>query len=1250
MTADVGKTLKVQVSFTDDAGHSERRTSAAAGPVTAAPANAAPTFTSRASARVAENATSTGLTVQATDADTGDAVTGYTLAGGADAAAFEIDERSGALAFKAAPDFEHPTDVQSTTPVNVAGNNVYVVVVRATSGTGARARHADQPVTITVTDVAEAPGTPDAPTVAAPAGSTTSLAVSWAAPGNTGLDIQSYDLRYKESADADATWTAGPQDEPGTSATISGLSADTAYAVQVRATNAEGDGAWSASGTGTTNAPANAAPTFTSPATASVVEHATSTGLTVQATDGDAGDAVTGYTLAGGADQSRFTLDRSSGALAFKAAPDFEHPTDVGTDNSYVVQVRATSGTGARARRADQTVTITVTDEAEPPGAPAAPTVTAGSTTSLEVSWTAPGNTGPAITDYDVRWRVKTPPGSWTELDDTTDSTALTATITGLTAATEYEVQVRAQNAEGTGEWSASSDGTTGTPTAAAPGQVTNVRVTAEVTHLAVSWTEVSGADGYRVQWKSGSQEYDVTRQYVVTDGATTSYTIPDLTAGTTYTVRVLATKAHAAAGPPSVEMTGTPMAPNTAPAFMRATVDGTQVVLTYDEALDAASEPLPAAFTVTVDDDPLTVLKVMIHGMTVILTLEAAVKPSDEAVTLGYDAGPVDGSPYIQDETGIPASNLRRQAVTNATQTPMLVDATVDGTQMVLTYDEALDAASEPLPTAFTVMVGGSEREVSSVTIHGMTVTLTLASAVKPSGEPVTLSYDAGQVSSLYIQDETGVPASNLQHQAVTTPLQGSPARFRRLNGEILTLQALSLSDQTSRTLTQRLATLRLGQPETAQYQLGGAGSLAQTLHATLTAGQGQGAPRVDLKELLGTSSFVLPLRLTDTGLGVDRVTVWGQGAYTNLARDADATLDWAGDTVSAQVGADVRLQPDLLAGVTVTWADSGVDYQARPGPGRAVGGTHENWLVSLQPYLGWQSATGVGLWATVGYGWGEVTLTDDQVGTQESDLTLQTAAVGARGPLLRQTGVLGPGATTVTLKSDATVTRVDVAGNGAAVAEQVVDAGRVRLLLEGQHVHETPTGARVAPFVELGVRYDLGDGLTGVGAELGGGVRYTVPRLGLTVEGRGRGLVGHRGYTEWGASGLVRVDPGVAGHGLAVTLAPTYGPAASRVQQLWAQAPGQAGGGATNGLGPPPQAGVEAEVGYGLAEVAGARVFTPYGAATLGRGAGAQYRLGGRWTGATGLRVSLEGVRQEAAGPQPATQGIRLQAGWAF
>ena len=487
---------------------------------------------------------------------------------------------------------------------------------------------------------------------------------------------------------------------------------------------------------------------------------------------------------------------------------------------------------------------------------------------------------------------------------------------------------------------------------------------------------------------------------------------------------------------------------------------------------------------------------------------------------------------------------------------------------------------------------------------------------------------------------------------RVTVTPRSAASERFSRLNEEILALQALSLSDQTSRALTQRLATLTPGQPERAQYHLGGRRSLARTLLTTpgTDSGPGLPGPRVDLKDLLGSSSFVLPLRLRDTGLGLDRMTLWGQGRYTRLARAHDANLDWDGDTLSAQVGADVHVRPDLLVGLAVTWADSGVDYQDRSRPGSAVGGTHENWLVNVQPYVGWRSDIGLGLWATVGHGWGELTIADEQAGRQESKVRVETAAVGLRGPLLSQTGVLGPEATTLTLRSDAAWTRVDVIGNREDLAGRTVSAGRVRLLLEGQHTHVTPTGERLEPFVELGVRFDVGEGLTGKGVEVGGGLRYAVPRLGLTLEGRGRGMVGHRGYTEWGASGLVRVDPGVSGEGLAVHLAPTYGPSASRVQQVWTQAPGQPFGEPAIGVGQPPQAGVDAEVGYGLADVAGARVFTPYGAVTLGQGGGAQYRLGGRWTGGTGLMLSVEGVRQEPVGQQPMDQGLRLRATWGF
>jgi type VI protein secretion system component Hcp len=63
--------------------------------------------------------------VMATDAEPGFPLT-YAIVGGVDASAFVIDQTSGLLAFKAAPDFEAPTDSD--------GNNVYQVVVQSSDG------------------------------------------------------------------------------------------------------------------------------------------------------------------------------------------------------------------------------------------------------------------------------------------------------------------------------------------------------------------------------------------------------------------------------------------------------------------------------------------------------------------------------------------------------------------------------------------------------------------------------------------------------------------------------------------------------------------------------------------------------------------------------------------------------------------------------------------------------------------------------------------------------------------------------------------------------------------------------------------------------------------------------------------------------------------------------------------------------------------------------------------------------------
>ena len=96
----------------------------------------------------------------------------------------------------------------------------------------------------------------------------------------------------------------------------------------------------------------------------------------------------------------------------------------------------------------------------------------------------------------------------------------------------------------------------------------------------------------------------------------------------------------------------------------------------------------------------------------------------------------------------------------------PMLSTATVDGTALTLTYDEALDDTSTPANGDYTVTVDTAPRDVSGVAISGMTVTLTLASAVT-GGQTVILNYTPGANP---VQDTAGNDAAALSNRGVST------------------------------------------------------------------------------------------------------------------------------------------------------------------------------------------------------------------------------------------------------------------------------------------------------------------------------------------------------------------------------------------------------------------------------------------------------------------------------------------------
>jgi hypothetical protein len=111
---------------------------------------------------------------------------------------------------------------------------------------------------------------------------------------------------------------------------------------------------------------ANEAPTITSnsggaTAVLSVAENSTAV-TTVTATDVDAGASLA-YSISGGADAALFAIDAATGALTFRAAPNFEAPGDAGTNNVYDVVVQVSDGTLTDT----QAIAVTVTNVDEPP-------------------------------------------------------------------------------------------------------------------------------------------------------------------------------------------------------------------------------------------------------------------------------------------------------------------------------------------------------------------------------------------------------------------------------------------------------------------------------------------------------------------------------------------------------------------------------------------------------------------------------------------------------------------------------------------------------------------------------------------------------------------------------------------------------------------------------------------------------------------------------------------------------------------
>ena len=426
---------------------------------------------------------------------TGRTMTSYSVRwnGSTGASAFKVQVDNGAVATL-------PADARGHTFTGLTAGTSYTFKLFGSNNVG------DSEVATIMDSTLAAPNNaPAAPTGLSASGITqTAITLSWTKSAGA--------TAYKVQVDNGTVATLGDV----ATHTFTGLSAGTSYTLKVIASNSGGDSAAASSSASTLpNAPA--APTGLS------TSGITQTAITLS------------WTKSTGATAYKVQVD--SGTVATLGDVATHTFTGLSAGTSYTLKVIASNSGGDSAAATVNASTL--------PNAPSAPTglATSGITqTSITLTWTKSAG----ATSYKVRAGTT---GAFTLLGD-----VATYTFTSLTANTGYTLQVVASNSGGDSSSAQTSASTNNVPPPPAPAAPTGL-ATSGITQTAItlSWTKSAGATGYKVQADSGT---------VTTLGDVATYTFSSLSAGTSYTLKVIATNAGGDSAAASISASTLPAAP----------------------------------------------------------------------------------------------------------------------------------------------------------------------------------------------------------------------------------------------------------------------------------------------------------------------------------------------------------------------------------------------------------------------------------------------------------------------------------------------------------------------------------------------------------------------------------------------------------------------------------------------------------------------------------------------------------------
>ena len=425
-------------------------------------------------------------------------------------------------------------------------------------------------------------------------------------------------------------------------------------------------------------------------------------------------------------------------------------------------------------------------------------------------------------------------------------------------------------------------------------------------------------------------------------------------------------------------------------------------------------------------------------------------------------------------------------------------------------------------------------------------------------------------------------------------------------------------------------------GSSELVSVSLAGHSGIAGALAANERALNEGG---LSLRDLLGSSSF--DLWLDDAGAGAvpdGGVGIWASGDYNHLEGSADMVGPWDGDVFSAHVGVDRRFSENVLAGLAVSLSEGSFDFDDDETLAT------ETRMTTVSPYFGWTLDKDRYLWASIGYGRGDVEQDKASRGTntmltgRKSDLTLATVSAGG------SRRIAGDDALTLALKGDVLAGQVKVKDGGAGGFEAVkTDVQRLRVALELESTQVRDSKATVQRSAELALRHDGGDGNeTGLGVELGGLLSWSRPDGRLIGELNGRILLLHEedDVQDWGVGGLIRYQTQSAGRGLSFQVQPVYGQTASGTERIWNQGPTEI----EPAIDDRRDLQLLVDAGYGLSELSGRGLLTPYGGLQLSGSSNRIWRLGTRFEIDSGYEIDLGGRHRERGDASSEYNSINL------